>query len=200
MNSIQLEQLMASVEPLYEKTWRASDDLLDALPHILADFKPGKILEFGPGLSSYILQHYCAAKPGTVYIGIDDINPYALQHQERLYRHGYAPTQTWLCRLGLKDDWYKVPDEEGLIALGPFDLILLDGPGEDNARACPRALALFEKLSDPKRTIWIVDDSSRPASGWLSGHWIPKRMGTYASTIIRDRNFNRTTTVIVPIN
>lgn len=192
------EDMMAQVEPLYEKTWRASDDLIEALPALLTELQPRSVIEFGPGLSSYILQYYCIAM-GALYVGIDHEGPYAQEHKSRLGSIGFNPKYTHICPIEGSDSWYSIPNEDQLVNLAPFELILLDGPGDDDARSCPRALELFKAIADPIKTSWVIDDTTRKGSAWLAGKWVPDLMGASTTTIIKDRNFSgRKSSVIVP--
>lgn len=194
--SRELKNIVDVAKTIYEKTWRASDDLLEALPHILDEFQPKRILEFGPGISSLILQFYLQHVPQGIYVGIDDENPWAREHQSRLSSFKFNPKYTHICQLNSLDSWYDLPTML-LTAFAPFDMIVVDGPGDDAARICHRALDLYKTAAN-YRTIWIVDDSSRPASGWLVGKWLPNWLQTYTATNIYDRNYNRITTVIIP--
>ena len=191
-------EFFEKVKPHYATNWRASDDLLEALPALLSDVVPQTILEFGPGLSSYILQYYTVGIDG-LYIGIDHEGEYGRAHLARLANYGFDPSHTHIFDVAKDDQWYNIDIIEKLISLAPFDLILLDGPGSDDARSCARALDLFKQIAAPDRTSWIIDDTNRQASAWLAGTWIPKFMSVSATTVIRDRNYARTTSVITTL-
>lgn len=187
--------LMPPVEDIqkFASDFRMSDDALFELAKILCRHKPKRVLETGPGLSTYVIMKYFRLTE-------QPMDFVSLNHQSEW--DGFI--RAWLSNqifhrcgdidciktVDLDDKgWYKYKWEGP-----PADFIVLDGPLESSARNSHGANMLILNASS-KDTIFLVDDVHRKSeeefSDYIKRHYVnvkyiqdtlyPKRMSVKLS-------------------
>jgi hypothetical protein len=74
----------------------------------------------------------------------------------------------------------------------PYDLVIVDGPV--TGRACPAALAAYERWGNP-HTIWVFDDTNREEEFKAAIHVAGNRM----IRRVQDPQYPRTTMILIPL-
>lgn len=154
----------------YEQSWRASDSLLSSLDNIMETYQPKRILETGPGISTFVLLNRLQYDPEGVYVGIDHKGDFADRHWARLSRHTgdmKCLVNHGILDLARSDGFYEFTTEGGTDRLIRFlpeqfkaDLVVLDGPDSGEARASARAWEFYKTIAS-KEAIWVIDDTHR---------------------------------------
>ena len=174
----------------YDEAWRLSRPALEALRDLLEQRKPKKVLEIGPGASSFVVLPWCLAN-GAVYQALDHQGPYSEKHLANLKKAGLPTDTTFAVALDREGAWYsRVPlaiDQEV-----PYDLVIVDGPV--TGRACPAAFAAYERWGNP-HTIWVFDDTNREEEFKAAIHVAGNRM----IRRIQDPQYPRTTMILIPL-
>jgi predicted O-methyltransferase YrrM len=177
----------------YDHAWRMSEPALKAIGQVLNERKPRKVLEFGPGASSFVILPWCLAN-GAVYRALDHEGPYAQNHLANLREAG-LPTESTLTVPLQGHGWYTaIPD--AVSREGPYDLIIVDGPVA--GRGCPEAMAAYGALGYPQ-TAWVFDDVNRQEEMGATGQVQMMRGRPWLqSIIIQDPEYPRQTALLVP--
>lgn len=148
------------------------------------------MLEIGPGASSFVVLPWCLAN-GAVYQALDHQGPYSEKHLANLKKAGLPTDTTFAVALDREGAWYSlVPlaiDQEV-----PYDLVIVDGPV--TGRACPAALAAYERWGNP-HTIWVFDDTNREEEFKAAIHVAGNRM----IRRVQDPQYPRTTMILIPL-
>ena len=171
-SALTLEDLKR-VEEAYDPLWRLGLNALAVLVDILEMFRPGRILELGPGYSSVFLYEYAAAqrsdgKRAVEYFAIDEIGEIGLhgeRHKEIMNQQGFDTSNIFtvprVAGTGNYDfSWVHIPDK------WKADFILVDGPSGPTGRVTDDSVAFLRGVSSPN-TAWLIDDIHRPDGAFL---------------------------------
>jgi len=176
----------------YDQAWRMSRPAIEAIKELLEQRKPKKVLELGPGASSFAILPWCL-EHGATYRALDHMGPYAEKHFRNLQEAGLPIDTTIWMPLNKHSKWYsetafgfEIRDE------APYDLIIVDGPVE--GRASPAALAAYIRWGHPK-TVWVFDDANREEELKAAMHVAGNRM----IRRIQDPQYPRTTILLIPL-
>jgi predicted O-methyltransferase YrrM len=174
----------------YDEAWRLSRPALEAIRDLLEQRKPKKVLEIGPGASSFVTLPWCLAN-AAVYQALDHQGPYSEKHLANLKEAGLPSDTTFAVPLDQEGAWYsRAPlaiDQEA-----PYDMVIVDGP--ITGRACTAALAAYERWGHPK-TAWVFDDANREEELKAAMHVAGNRMVRR----IQDPQYPRTTILLIPL-
>ncbi len=177
----------------YDHVWRMSRPAIEAIVQLLEERKPKKVLELGPGASSFAILPWCL-EHGATYRALDHIGQYNTRHMRNLQEAGLPGESTFHVFLeggGEEHGWYEIVPPE-LDAEAPYDLVIVDGPVV--ARDCPYAVAAYKRWGHPK-TAWVFDDVNRrpereaALSVFKSGMQI---------RYISDPDYPRATSILIP--
>jgi hypothetical protein len=177
---------------LYDPAWRMSRPALEALRELLDKVKPRKVLELGPGASSFVLLPWCRER-GAVYQALDHEGIYAQQHLENLRQAGLPTDSTFISRQRPDTGWYaEIPAE--IEAQAPYDLVVVDGPVM--GRGCPAARCAYDRWRHA-RTAWVFDDVNRDDERKAALGVKSKGMHLI-DLLINDPDYPRTTLLLSP--
>jgi len=172
----------------YTPAWRASDAALDCIQAVLGKYKPRSILEFGPGLSSFLFYKYASENPGVSYQAFDHKDTFAFEHKARVGKAGFDSSNITILPLTSGHDY----DFRG-IAIPSADFVFLDGPPDSEARLRMKQLFCAQAFD---HSLWLIDDTHRIPESCLAR--ILTRP-TYKQHLIRDLIFaRRTSTLLLP--
>jgi len=174
----------------YDQAWRMSRPAIEAIKELLEQRKPKKVLELGPGASSFAILPWCLAN-GSIYQALDHQGLYNEKHLHNLQEAGLPVDTTFVVPLHGDSGWYsRVP--LGIDNEAPYDLVIVDGPVE--GRGCAAALAAYERWGHP-HTAWVFDDANREeelkAAMSIAGNRMIRR--------VQDPQYPRTTIVLIPL-
>jgi predicted O-methyltransferase YrrM len=177
---------------LYDPAWRMSRPAIEAIKELLEKHKPKKVLELGPGASSFAILPWCL-KNGSLYRALDHHGPYWIKHLANLEEAGLPGNTTLSVYLDKESKWYSwIP---GFIEeQAPYDLVIVDGPIE--GRGCPRAVAAYERWGHPD-TLWVFDDTNREEERKTAMRIAGKGMEI---RVIKDPEYARETSILTPVN
>ena len=174
----------------YDEVWRLSRLALEAVRELLEQRKPKKVLEVGPGASSFVVLPWCLAN-GAVYRALDHEGPYNTRHLLNLQEAGLPADTTFAVPIYPASDWYsRVPF--AVESEAPYDLVIVDGPVA--GRNCPYARVSYKRWGHPQ-TAWVFDDVNREeenkAAMSIAGNRMIRR--------IQDPKYPRTTMILIPL-
>ena len=174
----------------YDQAWRMSRPAIEAIKELLEQRKPKKVLELGPGASSFAILPWCL-EHGATYLAVDHVSPYAEKHLENLQEAGLPQDSTYVLPLDPLSQWYD-PIHRDIEREAPYDLVIVDGPIE--GRACPTAIAAYIRWGHPG-TAWVFDDVNREeelkAAMQVAGNRMIRR--------VQDPQYPRTTILLIPL-
>lgn len=176
----------------YDPVWRMSRPALQALKDLLERVKPRKVLELGPGASSFVLIPWCLDH-GAVYQGLDHEGIYAQQHLENLRQAGLPTDSTFVSWLRPETGWYAEISLE-IDAQAPYDLVVVDGPVR--GRGCSAALYAYDRWRHA-RTAWVFDDVNRDDERKAALE-VKNRGIRLIDLLIKDPDYPRTTLLLSP--
>ncbi len=174
----------------YDRAWRMSRPAIEAIVQLLEERKPKKVLELGPGASSFAILPWCL-EHGSLYRALDHVGPYALKHLENLQETGLPLGGTYVLPLDRLSQWYE-PIHQDIESAAPYDLVIVDGPVE--ARDCPDALAAYKRWGHAQ-TAWVFDDVNRQQEREAAASIANANM---RMKIIRDPDYPRQTCLLIP--
>jgi len=148
--------------PFYTPDWRASDAALDCIEAVLFKYRPGSILEFGPGLSSFLFYRYAAKNPGVSYLVYDHESSFAYEHAARVDKAGFSSLNINILQLNASQGYDFI---DSVLPTAAF--IFIDGPPSSEAR-----WQLAKPLSEPRfdESIFLIDDTHRANENELAEH------------------------------
>jgi predicted O-methyltransferase YrrM len=173
----------------YDHAWRMSRPAIDAILQLLEQRKPKKVLELGPGASSFAILPWCL-EHGSRYLSLDHAGPYGEKHLANLREAGLPAETTFGAALDAHEWYHPVPPF--IEALAPYDLVIVDGPVE--GRASPPALAAYIRWGHPG-TAWVFDDVNREQERAAAASISSAKM---SMKFIRDPDYPRQTCVLIP--
>lgn len=177
-----LTRILKTQHPLPPtRGWAASPDLLLHLYELVLDEKPAVVVELGGGVSTLVIAAALKANGRGRLFSFDHDADYAAKTLALLEREGFAdvvavehaPLSRWLppapSGLGESWEWYTLP--ESLSAIGPIDILVVDGPPEKTGPYAryPALPALAGKLA-PGATV-LLDDTVREAETTIAQAW-----------------------------
>lgn len=174
----------------YDEAWRLSRPALEAVRELLEKRKPKKVLEIGPGASSFMVLPWCLAH-GSIYQALDHEGPYNEKHLANLKEAGLPTDTTFAVPLDQEGAWYsRVPlaiEQEA-----PYDMVIVDGPV--SGRGCAAALEAYERWGH-EETAWVFDDANREEELKAAMHVAGNRMSRH----VQDPQYPRTTMILIPL-
>jgi predicted O-methyltransferase YrrM len=139
------------------------------LKNLLLESKPRSILEIGSGLSSLLLARYKKSFPTTEIVSFDNPGPWNNTLKEFLEADSLDTTFLRTYPVNPENKFYAISEEEIQSLNRQFDLVIVDGPWDPLARACPVSLRILKAAIGPDTSI-IVDDSQRGCENNLVQH------------------------------
>ena len=190
--------------PRYDASARMSNAALSMVRQLLIKYLPGRMLELGPGLSSFLLGKYAVHQPvhhAPRYVIIDQRGRYAdafVTHMAE-FPSVYSAADIHVVPQ-LPGGFYDVADLYETSVLGcdeKFDLVLWDGPSGGKARGTSEACE-FARRHIGANTIVVLDDAQRPAVTALQK--VIEGVGKFSSQVVNDPPPGRRRTVaLVPV-
>ena len=137
---------------LYTPEWRTSDSLLESIEALLKKYKPRSILEFGPGLSSFLFYRYAKENEAS-YWAYDHESPFAHKHIHHVHEARYDSDNISVLPLDSNQGY----DFQGRV-IPIADFVFIDGPPSSKAR-----YELYHIFCRPlfKPSIFVIDDTHR---------------------------------------
>lgn len=187
----------------YGEQARASEELLTEIRRLLLKYRPRRILELGPGLSSFLFLIYQNRQhwyEDFRYLSIDHVNPYHETHLRHLRKLGHT-TENFVA-VPLHDNLFydsQAIFEAGVI--GPeerFDFVFVDGPPKSARRSCNAAKRFLRRVLDPAAIV-VVDDTHRRGEQDLV-QWLCKRNEYRVHGVLDAKNPPRSSYVLIAKN
>jgi len=161
-----LKALWDKAGPIFDPMMSMENEALIIIALLFGERKPKKVLEFGSGISSLLLNSIEFVFRPELFVSVDDsrewqkkVSAYVQDKTRTIFLHKELVKIEWSGKIG---SFYSIPDE--LKSMGPFDAIIIDGPiqlpGKQEAMNRAMAGTVLKELGRPG-TLIILDDAWR---------------------------------------
>jgi len=148
--------------------WAISPDFANVVVSLVRERRPRRVLELGSGVST-LIAGYCLQEIGAgSIVSLDHDEQFSRVSAANIARHGLQDIAT-IIHAPLTDStldgktwrWYNPDAVTALAALGPIDMLIVDGPpySAGHMARYPAVPIVFPLLSD--NAVILVDDASR---------------------------------------
>lgn len=155
--------------------WSATPDLLALIADLIAEHRPGCVVECGSGTSTLVAAYALQANDAGRIVSLDHEDRFASRTRDLLRRHAlentadvrYAPL-TSISQAGDATVWY---DPSAWDDLTDIDLLVVDGPPtfENGEARFPALPLLYDRLAPG--AVVVVDDADRPGEQAVVQRW-----------------------------
>lgn len=158
------------------RTWAISPDFANIVISLIAERRPGLVLEMGSGVSTLLAAYGLQEINEGVVVSLEHDEDFAAISAANVAKHGlqdiatvtYAPLEEVTIR-GKSWLWYDVKQLEHL---APIDMLIIDGPPMATQRLAryPVLPLLFQRLSDD--AVILLDDADRRDEKEIVKRWL----------------------------